>query len=177
MRIALAFTFAVLLFLRPAAASEGGYHDFDFEIGTWNIRVRELARPLSGSQRWLQPRGYVHVAQPIWGGHAILAQLEVEGTPPRFLGSLIHLYDSAAHVWKIYWADSSDGTVDPPLRGGFRGGIGTFAGRQRFAGKPVLVRVVYSRITPASFHSEQAISSDGGKTWRTNLIQDFSRIK
>jgi hypothetical protein len=35
--------------------------------------------------------------------------------------------------------------------------------------------VVWSRITQRSCRWEQAMSLDGGKTWKTNWIMDFTR--
>jgi hypothetical protein len=34
---------------------------------------------------------------------------------------------------------------------------------------------MWSRITATSAHWEQALSSDGGKTWETNWIMEFQR--
>ena len=40
----------------------------------------------------------------------------------------------------------------------------------------VLVRFIWSRITPNSAHFEQAFSDDGGKTWEVNWITDQTRV-
>lgn len=47
----------------PPAAARDGQRDFDFELGVWNTRVKRLAKPLSGSDVWLEYReiGRAHV--------------------------------------------------------------------------------------------------------------------
>lgn len=123
---------------------------------------------------WVVRSGFVHIARPLWPG-AALAQLEAQNPRPHFLGLMVHLYDSQSNQWKVYWGDGSSGDMDPPLIGAFHNGRGEFLGHDVIAGKPVIVRVVYSRITPSSFRTEQFLSADGGKTWEATLIQDFTR--
>ncbi|MFZ0033175.1 MAG: hypothetical protein WAK84_15025 [Candidatus Cybelea sp.] len=179
MKLSLCFFLASLLSIgAPAAASatqHDGAHDFDFEVGTWNIAVRRLQRPLTGSTTWTAPAGYVHVVRKLWDGRASLAELENERTAPHYIGMMLRLYDPQSQQWSIYWAGSRDGAVDPPLVGSFQNGRGEFFNQELVDGKPVYVRVVYSEIAPESFHTEQSFSVDGGKTWETNLIQTFIR--
>ena len=159
-----------------APAPDAGQHDFDFEWGRWTIDVRRLVHPLSGTHTWLHPTGFIHIVRPVWDGRASLAELELDHPTPHFLGSLLHLYDPRTHLWKIYWASSKDGSVDPPLIGRFTNGRGEFHGHDTLNGKPIAVRLIYSAITPTSFRTEQAFSANGGKTWETNLIQTFTRL-
>jgi hypothetical protein len=44
-------------------------------------------------------------------------------------------------------------------------------------GRAILVRFVWSEITPNSAHFEQSFSDDGGKTWEVNWITDQTRVK
>ncbi|HEY1867060.1 MAG TPA: hypothetical protein VGG70_02120 [Candidatus Cybelea sp.] len=135
----------------PYAPAHDGAHDFDFEIGTWNIA----------------PGGDVHVVHPIWQGKASIAELLIEHPAPHFAGSLLRLYDPQSRQWRIYWASSKDGSVDSPLVGAFANGRGEFSSNA--------VRVVYSDITSSSFRMEQSTSADGGKSWRTDPVQTFTR--
>lgn len=148
--------------------------DFDFETGTWNIGVRRLAHPFTGSKTWLSPHGYVHIVHKLWDG-ASLAQLEVTQPQPHFLGLMLRMYDAKTQQWSVYWGSAGSGTLDSPLTGSFKNGRGEFDGHDMTDGRPVLVRVVYSDITPSSFRTEQVLSDDGGKTWETTLIQTFTR--
>jgi hypothetical protein len=45
-----------------------------------------------------------------------------------------------------------------------------------FNDKQILVRNVWSDITPNSCRFEQSFSNDGGKTWEPNWITTFTRI-
>ena len=50
---------------------------------------------------------------------------------------------------------------------------GEFFGDDTFAGKPILVRYIWSEITGTSARWEQAFSTDRGTTWETNWIMSF----
>jgi hypothetical protein len=65
--------------------------------------------------------------------------------------------------------------VDPPLRGAFRDGVGSFYADDTFNGQPIRVRFIWSHITSISARWEQAFSSDQGVTWETNWVMDFER--
>jgi hypothetical protein len=62
-----------------------------------------------------------------------------------------------------------------PTIGQFKNGRGEFFDREDFQGKPIDVRFVFADISPASFRTEQAFSSDGGKTWEVNWTATFTR--
>jgi hypothetical protein len=68
--------------------------------------------------------------------------------------------------------------LDPPVRGSFHNGIGTFYANDDIEdGKPVRTRLMWSEITATSGHWEQAESTDGGKTWETDWIMDLKRVQ
>jgi len=46
-----------------------------------------------------------------------------------------------------------------------------------FEGRSIYVRFVWSGITATSCRWEQAFSADGGKTWETNWIMEFTRFR
>ena len=87
----------------------------------------------------------------------------------------LRLYDPASQQWRIYWASSKRGIVDPPVVGRFANGRGEFFGMDELDGRAILVRYVWSNITPNSAHFEQSFSPDGGKTWEVNWISDVTR--
>ncbi|HEV7704755.1 MAG TPA: DinB family protein [Gemmatimonadaceae bacterium] len=159
------------------SVTRDGQRDFDFEIGTWAIRMKRLAHPLSGSSEWLSPDGYSHIVRKVWNGQASLAELENDRPSAHFDGLMLRTYNPQSHEWNIYWGSSRTGALDSPLVGHFTNGRGEFFQHDTYQGKPILVRVVYSDITPTSFHTEQAYSADDGKTWETNLSQTFTRKK
>ncbi len=68
-------------------------------------------------------------------------------------------------MWSIWWLDGRHpGQLDPPVVGGFKDGIGTFQCDDTLNGKPIVVRFIWSNITPTSTRWEQSFSPDGGET-------------
>jgi hypothetical protein len=65
--------------------------------------------------------------------------------------------------------------MDPPVKGHFANGVGTFYADSIVDGKTIRTRYLWSHITASSARWEQANSVDGGKTWDTNWIMDFQR--
>ena len=76
----------------------------------------------------------------------------------------------------MYWANSRDGILSSAQVGKFEHGQGEFYAQDNSDGNGTLVRYVWSNITPASAHFEQAFSEDGGKSWEVNWISDMMRI-
>jgi hypothetical protein len=65
--------------------------------------------------------------------------------------------------------------LDNPMIGGFRDSRGEFYNQELHAGRAVYCRFIWSSITPSSCRWEQALSEDGGRTWETNWIMEFTR--
>jgi hypothetical protein len=156
-------------------ASRDGSHDFDFEFGGWKTHIRRLLHPLTGSTSWVDYEG-TSVVRPIWNGHANLGELSVSGPAGTITGLSLRLYDPTAHQWRISWANAANGVLAaPPMVGGFTNGRGLFYDQEQLGERAIFVRFIFSEIRPNSFHLEQAFSADGGKSWETNWISDFSR--
>jgi hypothetical protein len=156
--------------------SHDGSHDFDWIFGTWKATLRRLVKPLTGSTTWVDFEGR-QLSKPIWGGKANLDEFTVDspGAGVKIEGTALRLYDPASQQWRIYWANSKRGIVDPPVIGRFTNGRGEFFGMDELDGRAILVRYVWSNITPNSAHFEQAFSVDGGKSWEVNWISDVTR--
>jgi hypothetical protein len=86
-------------------------------------------------------------------------------------------FDPATRKWSIYWADSRYPRLllDPPVIGSFSGDVGVFEGDDTHEGRPVRVRYTWSEVTSPTPHWEQAFSEDGGETWETNWVAEFTR--
>jgi uncharacterized protein (TIGR02246 family) len=147
---------------------------FDFEFGAWTVQISRLAEPLSGSTQWLDYSG-TSIVRPWWGGRANVGELRVEGPAGRIDGMSVRLYEPATRQWTIRWSNARTGELEAPMVGGFTDGVGTFYNQERFGGRAVLVRFIFSAITAASFQLEQAYSADGGKTWEANWMARFQR--
>jgi hypothetical protein len=160
-----------------AAAEHDGQHDFDFEIGTWKIHLKRLDRRLVGSTNWVEFDGTT-VTRKVWDGRANLEEFEVDSPTGHIEGLTLRLYDPQTHQWSLYWATSKSGALGAPTIGEFKNGRGEFFDTEPSGpnGRSILVRFVWSDITPNSAHFEQSFSDDGGKTWEVNWITDQTRV-
>jgi hypothetical protein len=154
-----------------------GQHDFDFHFGTWETHIKRLVHPLSGSTTWVELNGTVTVRK-IWNGRANLEEIDASSDAMHLQGLTLFLYNPESHQWSQTFANINDGTLsEPPLIGEFKDGRGELYCQDTLNGRSILVRFVWSDITPDSHHVEQSFSDDGGKTWESNFIADLTRLK
>jgi hypothetical protein len=86
------------------------------------------------------------------------------------------LYNPDSHQWSIYLLDLDKGTLGTPaVVGEFTGPRGEFYDQEEWKGRAILVRYVWSDLSPKSARMEQSFSPDGGKTWEVNWICELSR--
>jgi hypothetical protein len=160
--------------LRPSSELRDGKHDFDFNIGIWKTHIRRLLHPLTGSNDWVDLNGTVRVRK-VWNGRAQLEEIEADGSTGHFEGLTLFLYDPRAHQWGQYFVNSAVGVLNQPAIGEFKNGRGELFNQESFNGRTILVRFVWSDITPDSHHVEQSFSDDGGKTWAPNFVATLTR--
>jgi hypothetical protein len=163
----------LLLVIGPPALRDG-QHDFDFNIGSWKTHIRRLQHPLSRSTTWVTYDG-THIVRKIWGGKANLGELEVDGPTGHLEVLALRLYNPESHQWSLNFATSAGGTMGQAAVGEFKDGRFEFYDQETFNGRAIMVRSVWSDITPTSCHLEQAFSDDGGKTWEMNWVADDAR--
>jgi hypothetical protein len=162
--------------MTQAATIEGTARDFDFWMGSWSCRNRRLRERLAGSDEWDEFDSTV-VARPILDGLGNEDEFRTDYAG-GFVGMSFRFFDPERKRWSIYWADTRrSGLLDPPVLGGFAGDVGTFEGDDTFDGRPIRVRFIWSGVTTPTPRWEQAFSEDGGATWETNWIMDFTRVK
>lgn len=159
-----------------AGTERNGEHDFDFDIGTWKTHLTRLQRPLTGSTTWVDYEGTT-VVRKVWNGRANLAELEADGPAGHLEVLSLRLYDPQAHQWSLNTASSKGGTISVPTIGEFKNGRGEFFDTEPINGRIVLVRNIWSDITPNSCRFEQSFSADGGKTWEVNWVATDTRVK
>jgi hypothetical protein len=163
----------------PVPALRDGQHDFDFEIGTWKIHLSRRVKRLEGSNDWVEFDG-TSVTKPLWNGKADIEQFETDSKDLHIEGLTMRVYNPTTHQWSLYWASASDpdlGTPIVPMVGEFNpDGVGEFYDQELWHGRSVIVRFIWSKITPNSAHFEQSFSADGGKTWEVNWITDQTRV-
>ena len=158
------------------AQTESTARDFDFWMGNWNVKNRYVKKRLAGSDEWDEFESTV-VARPLLDG---LGNEDEFRTDYRggFIGMSLRFFDPETKQWWIYWADTRrSGRLDPPVVGAFDGDVGIFEGDDTFDGKPIRVRFIWSGVTTPTPRWEQAFSEDGGETWETNWIMEFTRAE
>jgi hypothetical protein len=161
----------------PAPPAHDGLHDFDFAIGRWNVHLRKLLHPLTGSTEWVEYEG-TSVMTKIWDGRANMEEFKVASLDKRLHidAQTLRLYDPDTRRWSIWLGDAAHGKLSgPPTVGGFTEGRGEFHDAEDFNGRPILVRYLWTQPTPTSARMEQSFSPDWGRTWEVNWICDLSR--
>ena len=144
-----------------------GSHDFDFEIGNWQTHIKRLQHPLTGSATWSEYDG-TSVVSKIWGGKANMVELEVDGPAGHIEGLSLRLYNPQSHQWSLNFVSSSGGALGVPTVGEFKNGRGEFYDQEAMGGRMILVRGIWSDITPNSGRFEQA--SVQAKIGRAGLL-------
>jgi hypothetical protein len=152
-------------------------HDWDFLVGSWTVRHRRLKARLAGCAEWDEFNG----SSVLWlalGGLGTFDDNVLELPDGTYRAVTLRAFDAASGQWSIWWLDGRNPAVlDPPVRGGFADGVGTFVGDDVLNGRPIKVRFRWSRITPVSAQWDQAFSPDGGATWETNWVMDLTRVR
>jgi hypothetical protein len=150
-------------------------HAFDFQVGSWHVRLARLAERLRGSTAW---RNYVGtlVVRRLWNGRANVGVLEVRSGKDCLESILLRTFDPQTGQWRDYGANPATGTLGiPPTIGRFSNGRGEFYDRETLDGRPIVVHGVFDEITARSNRFVQSFSADGGKSWEPNLIVHFTR--
>lgn len=152
-----------------------GQHDFDPLIGAWKYHLKRRLHPLTGSNTWVELDG-TGVCFKVWDGRAELDTIEVDGPTGHIEGLTLRMYNPQSHQWRLYWANSKNGIMDPPQIGEFKNGRGEFFAQDTINGKSIFIRYVWTNMTTNMPHFEQSFSDDGGKTWEVNWITDQTRV-
>ena len=158
-----------------ATTTDPAQKDFDYDFGTWNMHIRRLRHPLTDSSSWFEMNG-TSTTSKVWGGKANIAEIEADGPTGHLELLALRLYNPIAHQWAISFATSNSGVLSAPSFGEFKNGIGEFIDQEPYGNRTILVHLTHQSIAPDKGHSEQAFSNDGGKTWETNFINDYTRI-
>ena len=155
-----------------------GLHAFDFLVGEWRVHSRRLKERLAGSDAWEEFDGTIS-SRPLMEGYANVDDTVFHTPQGVYRGVAPRAYDTKTGQWAIWWIDGRNpfGNLDPPVKGRFVEGVGTFYADDTLRGKPIKVRFTWSQITQKSARWEQAFSGDGGKTWEVNWVQSLTRVK
>ena len=162
-----------LLPIAAEAAPAAGARDFDFLHGDWTVHNRRLKERLRGSREWETFEATSRCVSLLDG----LGNQDEFRSParPGFVGMSLRFFDPAARRWSIFWVDNRTGVLQPPVVGGFEGEVGRFEGDDELRGQRIRVRFSWTLVHSGHPRWEQAFSADGGKTWETNWVMDFTR--
>ncbi|MBB3235643.1 hypothetical protein [Phyllobacterium endophyticum] len=149
----------------------GSASDFDFFIGDWNIRNLRLKERFAGSDDWEIFPATSSVRKILEGtGNFEEMHMPSQG----FTGMTLRLFNPRDGSWSLNWADSRSNVLFPPVIGHFDNGKGVFYGEDMDDGVPVRVRFLWTPSVEAPVWA-QAFSRDGGETWETNWVMEFTR--
>ena len=158
----------------------GRPHDFDFLVGgTWHVANRRLRQRLVGGSDWVE---FEHASHAITMMDGQVSVDENVFASQGFTGVTFRTLDVAAQRWAIYWINSRDGRVQPPVHGGWNGDRGEFFGDDEDDGRPVHVRFLWERLGPdeARWSQDFALIGQGGAAdgpWETNWVMEMRRVR
>ncbi|MCO6510054.1 MAG: hypothetical protein J5I65_04605 [Aridibacter famidurans] len=168
----------VLIILIAAAQAFGQFsrtndpaRQFDFWIGEWDVNLR-VQQP---DKTWKDQHKATARIYSILGGKAIL-ELWSEGKD-GINGYSLRYYNPQKKKWDLWlnWAGKNRSGTNG-LEGEFRHGRGEFfAERKQEDGSTRISRYTFSDITENSLRWDDGYSTDGGKTWASNWIMEFTR--
>lgn len=151
-----------------------GQHDFDFNIGSWHTHIKRILKPFSDSTESYEMDGTV-IVRKVWDGRAQIEEIEADGPKGHWEGLTLFLYNPDSHQWSQLFANSKQGVLTTPLIGSFSNGRGELYSQDTMDEKSILVRGVWSDISPDAHHYEESYSDDGGKTWKAAFIGSLTR--
>lgn len=158
----------------PVPASERAepvdapFDEFDFWIGEWRVNNRFLQADAS----WRDSGTSRARITPVLGGRAVFEEWSGELTGRgRVIGMSLRAFDPSTESWKLLLNWPGGASSFGVLAGRFRHGRGEFLG----GGGASLMRYTFSDALPASVRWDSATSADGGASWRTDWIMEFSR--
>ncbi len=161
----------------PPGSAPPGVRDFDFFFGVWTVEHRKLKARMVGSRDWETFSGET-TCRPLMNGLANYNDSVSRHAGQVGRGVGIRAFNAGDGTWADwYLSASAPSSIDKPGIGRFAAGIGTFLSDDVFQGRPIKVRGVFTNIRPGLAQWEQAFSADEGKSWETNWIMRYTRVR
>lgn len=158
------------------ATPSSSKHDFDFFAGRWKLHNKKLKSKLNNCTEWVEFESTQEMYKVLNGIGNIDNFLATFDEQP-FEGMTVRLFNPKTNLWSIYWADSDNGKLDPPVVGSFENNIGHFFTKDIFDEKNILVVFRWDATDRDNPVWSQAFSADNGKTWEWNWFMFMSKIK
>jgi hypothetical protein len=149
--------------------------DFDFLIGEWSIHHRRLNARLVGCTDWTEFAGR-STTRKILGGFGNVEDHVLSFPDGQVRAAAIRSFNPQSRTWAIWWLDGrAPQHMDVPVVGSFSGPVGLFFANDILEGKPIQIRFTWNASNATNPVWEQAFSGDGGTTWETNWVMEFTR--
>ncbi|MBK9382092.1 MAG: hypothetical protein IPN39_12290 [Chitinophagaceae bacterium] len=158
------------------ASPTSSKHDFDFYEGKWKLDNKKLKDRLNNCTEWTTFESTQEMYRVLNGVGNIDNYLATFNGVP-FEGMSVRLFNPATRLWSIYWADSTEGILQPPVVGSFENNKGHFFTKDIFKEKKIIVVFRWDLSDKENPVWSQAFSADNGKTWEWNWYMYFSRIR
>jgi hypothetical protein len=158
------------------ASPNSSSHDFDFYEGKWKLRNKKLKTRLDNCTEWVEFESTQEMHKVLNGiGNIDNYLATFDGVP--FEGMSVRLFNPKTKLWSIYWADSSEGILQPAVVGSFENSIGHFFAHDIFNNQKIIVVFCWDVRDRENPIWSQAFSNDTGKTWEWNWYMYFSKFK
>ncbi len=147
------------------------HRQFDFWVGEWSVQNRHLGP----DGLWTDGDRTRARITPVCAGAAILEEWAGPFRGGFMNGFSLRAWDPEAQRWSLLlnWTTDGNGTFGR-LSGSFRHGRGEFF--TTTAG-PNRTRYSFSDALARSVRWDSASTSDGGRTWMTDWIMEFTRTR
>lgn len=144
---------------------------FDFWLGTWELKGRSRARP--GSDEWRETRS-VNTIRKEHDGCVIQESFKSQA-PASWTGMSVSVWDPVAGQWQQTWVDSHGSYI--ALTGEFKDRRMTLTTAPRTLpdGSSIRNRMVFYAITANSLQWDWDLSRDGGQTWEVMWTIGYRR--
>lgn len=158
--------------LTPCLAPE--YRQFDFWLGDWDV-VNRQRRP--DGTTWGVTGRATDKVYPVAGGCGIVEQWRGDAAQGYVVGYSLRAWNPETHAWDLVllWPRPEQPRF-ATLHGGFRHGRGDFFRSVTGSdGSPMKIRLTFSDVTANSLRWNNGTSRDGGRSWSTTWVMEFSR--
>ncbi len=158
------------------ASPTSSKNDFDFYDGKWNLRNRKLKIRLGNSNEWSEfesTQEMYRILNGIGNVDNYLATFDGEA----FEGMSVRLFNPKTKLWSIYWADSTEGILQPPVVGSFENNIAHFFAKDILNNKSIVIAFRWDVTDKNNPIWSQAFSDDNGDTWEWNWYMYFSKFE
>ncbi|PKB17060.1 hypothetical protein [Flavobacterium sp. 5] len=157
------------------ASATSSNRDFDFFEGKWKLRNKKLKSKLNNCKEWIEFESTQEMYSILNGiGNIDNFLATFDGVP--FEGMTVRLFNPKTKLWSIYWADSNEGILQPPVVGSFDNDVAHFFTKDTFEGKDILIVFRWDARDKENPIWSQAFSDDNGKTWEWNWYMYFSKF-